>query len=359
MRVHLLIAVLINAAANASDPPAIFKPTTVAGGGDGAVWVLDKNWPSSTPSAIEAAGDRGITYGAHYGQVTGVQVDRIGRVWVLHRTPFRIFGPTSFNSKNVVQYDAPIAGHTIVRYPTENATHVDMKAGENLFYMPHMITIDPRGNVWVVDVGLHQVLKFDPGNLQAPALSLGVALAPGSDDRHFCKPTDVAVAGDGSTFVSDGYCNSRVVQFDVAGRFVRSIGSGAGSEPGRFRLPHGLAWDEGTAELFVADRLNLRVQVFDREGRYKREYRVGFPTFGVTVRAGRLYVATVAPVRQVRVLDAATGRPLANITTPHRGLRGGSMPHDVAVSDSGAVFVAESRLNRLLKYVPASPIASR
>ena len=83
--------------------------------------------------------------------------------------------------------------------------------------MPHMLTVDSEGNVWVVDCGLHQVLKYAVGeggeaDFRQPVLELGVKLQPGSDDRHFCKPTDVAIKADGGFFVSDGYCNSRVIR---------------------------------------------------------------------------------------------------------------------------------------------------
>ena len=93
-------------------------------------------------------------------------------------------------------------------------------------------------------------------------LSLGVALEPGHDSSHFCKPTDVAiVASDGTFFVSDGYCNARIIHFSADGKHQLNVWGTHGSSPGQFMLPHGLAWDEANEVLYVADRMNHRVQV--------------------------------------------------------------------------------------------------
>ncbi|KAK6058241.1 NHL repeat protein [Cooperia oncophora] len=99
--------------------------------------------------------------------------------------------------------------------------------GQNLFYMPHGITIDEKGNYWVTDVGSHQVHKLDTSF--RPILSLGEKLVPGNDGSHFCKPTDIAVAKNGYFFVADGYCNSRVLKFDPSGKLVDSFGAAGGA----------------------------------------------------------------------------------------------------------------------------------
>lgn len=73
--------------------------------------------------------------------------------------------------------------------------------------------------MWVTDVALHQVFKFSQGGGN-PLLSLGVAFVPGNDDDHFCKPSAVAVMSTGDFFVSDGYCNTRIIKFDKNGKFL-------------------------------------------------------------------------------------------------------------------------------------------
>ena len=88
-------------------------------------------------------------------------------------------------------------------------------------------------------------------------LILGVKLIPGNDRRHFCKPTDVAVMTDGTFFVADGYCNSRVIRFDADGKFQKqwgqsSAGSGLQPPPLAFLIPHGLAVAEELGEMEVS-----------------------------------------------------------------------------------------------------------
>lgn len=82
--------------------------------------------------------------------------------------------------------------------------------------MPHGLTVDADGNIWLTDVALHQVFKCAPGG-QMVLLTLGEKFEPGSDDLHFCKPTAVAVLDGGDFFVADGYCNSRIVKYSAAG----------------------------------------------------------------------------------------------------------------------------------------------
>src|SRR5690606_8876097 len=124
---------------------------------------------------------------------------------------------------------------------------------------PHCIRIDPEGNVWLTDFRSHLVQKYTPeGKL---LLTLGEADKAGSDEAHFDGPTDIAVLRSGDVFVSDGYQNRRIVHFDKAGNYVKAWGE-EGSEPGQFALPHGIAADSQD-RLYVADRNNGRVQVFD------------------------------------------------------------------------------------------------
>jgi hypothetical protein len=127
--------------------------------------------------------------------------------------------------------------------------------GSNMFYMPHGIHIDSAQNIWLTDVGLHQVFKFSSDNLAKPSLVLGVAFENGQDQTHFCKPTDVAIRNtDGDVFVADGYCNSRIVQFDKDGRFKKTFEFK--DEP--IHVAHSLALIDNQNLICVADRENKR-----------------------------------------------------------------------------------------------------
>ncbi|VDM51591.1 unnamed protein product [Angiostrongylus costaricensis] len=151
--------------------------------------------------------------------------------------------------------------------------------GKDMFYMPHGLAVDHKGNYWVTDVGSHQVHKLDSSF--RPVLSIGEKLVPGDDDHHFCMPTDVAVAKNGYFFIADGYCNNRVLKFDPTGKLVGTFG--AAVEPfhssgivlsiknsvvtdelgsSEFVIPHSLALIEDMNLICVADRENERVQCF-------------------------------------------------------------------------------------------------
>ncbi|XP_055894365.1 peptidyl-glycine alpha-amidating monooxygenase B-like isoform X2 [Biomphalaria glabrata] len=91
------------------------------------------------------------------------------------------------------------------------------------YFMPHCITADHQGNIWLTDVAMHQVFKIPPGQT-VPKMTLGQKFQHGEDTNLFCNPTDVAVLMSGEFFVSDGYCNSRVLKFSKDGTFLMSFG---------------------------------------------------------------------------------------------------------------------------------------
>jgi len=238
---------------------------------------------------------------------------------------------------------------------------VTSQGGANRFFMPHGLTVDHADNVWLTDVGLHQVFKFAPGK-DEPSLTLGVAFEPGNDEKHFCKPTDVAVATNGDFFVSDGYCNSRIVKFMPDGTFITSFGkSSDGHIPppvGTFSIPHSLTLIEDWNILCVADRENQRIQCFSAG--LELEKKRGLPT-GTFIRKaenlGRVYsvrskdhflvgVTNTAGVtggdNQLFVVNLENGK--AETFIP--GLQN---PHDIAVAEDGTIYVGEMGPNRIVK----------
>jgi sugar lactone lactonase YvrE len=144
--------------------------------------------------------------------------------------------------------------------------------GEGTLLFPHGFHIDRDGNIWVTDgqgkegIG-HQVLKFSrDGKL---LLALGKAGVPGDGPDTFNQPSDVVVAANGDIFVADGHggnSNARVVKFSKDGSFIKAWGK-KGSAPGEFDTPHTIALDS-RGRLFVGDRNNNRIQIFDQEGRF-------------------------------------------------------------------------------------------
>lgn len=147
--------------------------------------------------------------------------------------------------------------------------------GKDTFYLPHGIFVDDSDYIYTTDVGSHQVIKWkvNGGKLEQ-VFALGEKFVPGSDVKHFCKPSGVAVdRKTGMIYVSDGYCNNRVMVFGKDGTFIQQFGEGAqrgreGSLPplGSFNLPHDISLDEKGGKVFIADRENGRVQIYNQRG---------------------------------------------------------------------------------------------
>lgn len=162
--------------------------------------------------------------------------------------------------------------------------------GEGLygFAFAHAVRVDPQDNIWVVDEGSNMVIKFNPagqvvmlmGRRPEP-IDAGLGLvppAPGSNPQPyvFDRPTDVAWDAAGDIFVSDGYGNSRVVKYDRNGKFIAAVGT-KGNGKLQLNLPHTLAAD-AKGNVYVGDRSNARIQVFDNDLAFKASYdNVGAP----------------------------------------------------------------------------------
>jgi hypothetical protein len=135
----------------------------------------------------------------------------------------------------------------------------------------HFIRIGPAGDVWTANIESHTVRKYSPeGEL---LLTLGEPGRAGAERGHFDKPTDMAVLPSGEIFVSDGYGNRRIVHFDANGNYINEWGA-EGDGPGQFALPHSIVADS-RGRLYVADRENARIQVFDSKGKLLAVWALG------------------------------------------------------------------------------------
>jgi streptogramin lyase len=149
--------------------------------------------------------------------------------------------------------------------------------GANQFAFPHSITFDKDGNFWITDQGRNgkgdQVFKFSSDG--KVLMTLGQAGVPGDGPDTFNQPNAVAVAPNGDLFISNGHNmgrgNARIVKFTKDGKFIKQWG-GHGSAPGQFEMPHALAFDS-KGRLFVADRGNNRIQIFDQYGNFLAEWK--------------------------------------------------------------------------------------
>jgi len=188
------------------------------------------------------------------------------------------------------------------------------------FQFAHAVRVDSQDNIWAVDEGTNMVIKFNPeGRVvmvlgHRPEALEGVpvvafnAPVPPAEPYLFNRPTDVAWDSAGDIFVSDGYGNSRVVKYDKNGRYITSVGS-KGSEQGQLNLPHTMAAD-AKGNVYVGDRSNQRIQVFDNDLKFKAIYdNVGAP-WAVCISPGAhqyMYTSNSYPDSNNTTMAAVTG----------------------------------------------------
>ncbi|XP_053787648.1 peptidyl-glycine alpha-amidating monooxygenase isoform X8 [Vidua chalybeata] len=295
------------------------------------------------------------------GQVSGLALDPENNLVVFHRGD-RVWDENSFDSKFVYQQRGlgPIEQNTIIVLNPSNAKLLH-STGKSLFYLPHGLSVDKNGNYWVTDVALHQVFKLG-ANDKEPLLVLGIPLQPGSDKNHFCQPTDVAVDPiTGSIYVSDGYCNSRIIQFSPNGLYVMQWGEETSlgrSRPGQFCIPHSLALIPDLSQLCVADRENGRIQCFRLEtGEFTREIKhkaFGRELFAVSyVPGGLLFAVNGMPYPgeaesvQGFVMNFSTGEIIDTFIPLRKSFE---MPHDIVASEDRTVFVGDVHAKAVWKF---------
>src|ERR1700759_4630026 len=211
----------------------------------------------------------------YFGEVSGVAVNSKGHVFALSRG--NTTGPAyAAAATQLLEFDKD--GKFI------------REIGKNLYAwsFAHTVKVDPQDNIWVTDKGSDMVIKFDTegrvlmvfGRKQEasngapePLKQPKPPLPP--DDGRFRQVTDVAWDKAGDTFISDGYINSRVAKVDKDGNWLKSWGD-RGTGPGQFNTPHSIATD-ADGNVYVADRGNHRIQVFDGDGKFLRQFTIDVP----------------------------------------------------------------------------------
>jgi DNA-binding beta-propeller fold protein YncE len=227
--------------------------------------------------------------------------------------------------------------------------------GDGLFTRAHGIRLDGDGNIWATDVGAHVVYKLSPQG--QVLLTLGTKGEAGewneaAGSRKLNQPNDVAIARNGDVFIVQGHTpgpggDARVLKFDKTGKFIKSWG-GKGKAPGQFEVAHGIAID-ARGLLWVADRENQRIQIFDADGAFVREHKyAGLPC---SLDIGREYIYMVNGFAgQILQLDL-NGKVLAATGKAGTGPGEFGEAHFIAVSPKGELYVADSVNSALLKFV--------
>jgi sugar lactone lactonase YvrE len=290
--------------------------------------------------------------GRKIGSTAGIYIDRDGSsLWAFDRC--------AANS---------CVGSTVAPILKFDASGALVKSfGAGMFIRPHGIHVDRDGNIWVTDgegpdgkdparngKG-HQVFKFSPDG--KVLMTLGTAGVAGAGPETFNQPSHALVAPNGDIFVGDGHggnSNARIVKFSKNGRFIKTWGK-KGTAPGEFEAPHALAMDS-RGRLFVADRGNNRLEIFDQEGNFLEEWtQFGRPSGLFIDKNDTVYVADsqsgeqVHPgwMRGIRIGSAKDGKVVAFIPDPDPA---GSQ-EGVAADAKGNVYGSLTGGMALKKYV--------
>ena len=327
--------------------------------------ITGEGLPNPTATVIANWGD--LPDGREWGSTAGVDIDPIdGQVWAYERC-----GAGSFGAGVPVNCDSnPV--DPIFKFDRHTG-EVLANFGGGVMVTPHGIHVDADGNVWVTDFAGnaegtkgHQVHKFSPdGEL---LMSLGTAGQPGTGPNQFNQPNDVVTGPDGSIYVADGHSGQgmttnqaiaagreagltgRILKFAPDGTFIREWGR-IGTLHGEFRTPHAVEFDS-QGRLFVADRGNHRIEIFDQDGNYLDSLYSHGRISGIFITADDMLYSIdsessmtshanwmngvrIGPVDEDRIIGFIP--PFDAETRPYQGAAG----EGVAVDADGNVFAAE------------------
>lgn len=311
--------------------------------------------PNSQPDPYVADADfLKMPSGRRMGSTSGVAVDSVGHIWVADRCGANDCAGSPLDP--ILEFDAK--GRFVKAF------------GRRLLLFPHGLFVDAHDHVWVTDVHSApgkgaQVFEFDrDGHVLRTLGKAGVAVA-GTDT--FAEPNAVAVARDGTIYVADGHTErrdpARIVKLDASGRFVRQWGA-RGDAPGQIEVPHSLAIDS-SGRIFVADRWNNRVDIFDANGKLLDVWtQFGRPSGVYIDRNDNLYVTDSESrtpegyghhpgwKRGIRIGSARTGKVTAFIpdTEPNPDAVATSGGEGVWADAHGVVYGAEVGQRAVIRY---------
>ena len=230
---------------------------------------------------------------------------------------------------------------------------------DKMFKHPHAVFMnpyDPEKAVWVVDDERQAVFKFSNDG-EKLLLTLGTPDVPGNDETHLGRPTFLAWLPDSTMFLADGYVNTRVVKYDKNGKYLMSWGQKGHppneTRPGYFNTVHGIAVDPMTRRIFVNDRENRRIQVFDENGKFIDQWSFG-PVSSV-------YFIYMSADRHLWAADAATSKILEYDLNGHFLYSWGTLGdwpgslwgvHQISVDSDGNLYVSEVEAGRAQKFAP-------
>ena len=249
--------------------------------------------------------------------------------------------------------------HCIVVVDANGNMIEDWTKWDSMLKRPHYVTInpyDPDKHVWVVDDQGHAIYEFTHDGKQL-VKTLGTPNQSGNDEKHFNRPTFINWLPDGTMFVTDGYGNTRVVKFDKDGKFMMTFGQPSNPpddmRPSVFKDVHGVVFDPSTHRVFVTDRADHRIEIFDENGKFLDQWSTGKPS-----TPQFLYMAAD---RSVWIADGTTAKIIKFDLDGHYLYSWGSQGdwpgalwnvHGMSVDPEGNLYLAEVNNGRAEKFRP-------
>jgi sugar lactone lactonase YvrE len=340
-------------------------------------------WPALAQQSVPAIAFTSVPNypnlppGMNFGEVAGVAVNSRGHVFVFTRS----------NSATGPAFGAAAA--QLLEFDQNGNYFREIGKGLYAWSEAHSVRIDKNDNIWAIDKGSNMIVKFNPQGRVVWVFGRRQEAADGAEplghpdpplpavDGLFRQPTDIAWDSQGNIYITDGYVNSRVAKIDKEGDWVKSWGS-KGNAPGQFNLPHSIAIDRDD-NIYVGDRSNRRVQVFDTDGNFKRMFTIDVPpdpasraVNGTTPTGDRLKQVVGAPnsicitpgPNQVLFVGESTypgrifkvaldGKVLGVIGRSGRNLGQFSGAHALACASEHEIYAAETsnwRVQKLLLH---------
>jgi DNA-binding beta-propeller fold protein YncE len=279
---------------------------------------LVANWPS-------------LPKGYNFGESSGVDVDKQDNVWIANRGAWPI-----------MEFDR--SGKFLQAW-NEDTVRTYPGVGKGA----HGLRVDPDGNIWLVDVDGHLICKYNQDGRRLMTLGTRQGVASNNDSQvGFNRPTNLWFLPNHYFYVSDGYGNSRVVEFNPNGEYVRHWGT-HGTGDGQFNLPHAVTVDS-KGLVYVADRANSRVQVFDATGKFIAKWTdVGQPWAVYYVAKENAIYMCDGLYNRISKLNLQ-GKVLGVMSSWGKAPGKLDFDHDIAVDSEGSIYVAEIKNLRVQKW---------
>ena len=314
------------------------------------------NLPDPYQSALRNWGT--LPDGRTWGSTAGIEIGPRNEIWAIERC-----GANSCDGSDL----PPIQ-------QLDLATGKPVKSiGAGLFVFPHGLHVDRDGNIWVTDAQTskdgtkgQQVVKLSPDG--KVLMRLGTAGQAGGGPDHLNEPSDVITGPNGDIFVVDGHSGqmptvpadyvTRVIRFSKNGKFIRAWGK-LGSGPGEFHNAHAVAFDS-RGRLFVADRGNARLQIFDQDGKFLEEWKqFGRPSGLYIDKADKLYVIDADSTaanhpgwkKGVWIGSAKDGKVTAFVPGHAEPAPDGAAGEGVVVGPDGNLYTAENTIKGITRYL--------